>query len=301
MKEILLNQSQVRFDAASHTYHLDGVGELKGITGTLVRRAFPDKYKDVDAEVLAQAAAKGTALHEAIQNFDRFGIDSGDDRLYMYRQKMQESGLSVMENEYLVSDMEHYATSIDIVAQDVRGDIVVIDTKTTYSLDRASTALQLTINKRFFEMQNPTRKVARIYALWLPNRDHTICQLVELAPWDDDTLDALIKADLNDEPFVWNAIPDEYYELETSYKHLMAMKEEAEKGIEQLKIRLMSLMQENKLMQIKSGNYTVSYIPEKQGQRFDSAAFKKENKDLYNQYLKNSVTAAQIRFTEVKK
>ncbi len=294
-----LKQSQVTFDAATHTYHLDGV-VLQGITGTLIKRAFPDKYKDIDPEVLAEAARKGHELHEAIQNFDRFGIVSDDERVKNYAELKQGSGLVTVENEYLVSDNEHYASSIDVVLENVTGDVVLVDIKTTYTLDRASTALQLSIYKRWFEQQNEGVKVSSICALWLPNRDHTICELVELSPVSAEVIDALIEADLNDEPFTYTSVPQGYDELEYEYRRYAKMKAEAEQGIEQVKTRIMELMKQENLQTIKSGYYTVSYIPEKVGKRFDSTLFKSENKELYAKYMKDSVTAAQLRFTETK-
>lgn len=295
-----LNQSRVQFDATTHTYHLDGV-VLQGITGTLIKRAFPDKYKDVDPEVLAEAARKGHELHEAIQNYDRFGITSDDERVKNYVELKQGSGLVTVENEYLVSDNEHYASSIDVVLENVTGDVVLVDIKTTYTLDRASTALQLSIYKRWFEQQNEGVKVSSICALWLPNRDHTICELVELSPVSAEVIDALIEADLTDVPFTYTSVPQGYDELEYEYRRYAKMKAEAEQGIEQVKTRLMELMKQENLQTIKSGYYTVSYIPEKVGKRFDSTLFKSENKELYAKYMKDSVTAAQIRFMEAKK
>lgn len=294
-----LNQSRVQFDAATHTYHLDGV-VLQGITGTLIKRAFPDKYKDIDPEVLAEAARKGHELHEAIQNFDRFGIVSDDERVKNYVELKQGSGLVTVENEYLVSDNEHYASSIDVVLENVTGDVVLVDIKTTYTLDRASTALQLSIYKRWFEQQNEGLTVAHICALWLPNRDHSICELVELSPVSAEVIDALIEADLNNEPFEYVTVPQWYEELEAMYRRYAKMKADAEYGIEHIKTQLMEMMKQENLQTIKSGYYTVSYIPEKVGKRFDSTLFKSENKELYNKYMKDSVTAAQLRFTETK-
>lgn len=295
-----LNQSRVQFDTATHTYHLDGV-VLQGITGTLIKRAFPDKYKDIDPEVLAEAARKGHELHEAIQNYDRFGIASDDERVNNYVELKHGSGLITVENEYLVSDNEHYASSIDIVMRNVLDEVTLVDTKTTYTLDRASTALQLSIYKRWFEQMNEGVKVAHICALWLPNRDHSICELVELSPVSAEVIDALIEADLNDEPYTYTSVPQWYEEFEAKYRRYVQMKADAEYGIEHIKTQLMEMMKTENLTQIKSGYYTVSYIPEKVGKRFDSTLFKSENKELYNKYMKDSVTAAQIRFMEAKK
>lgn len=296
---IKLIQSPVAFDEAAHKYTL-GDNELVGITGTLIRRAFPDKYKNIDSEVLANAARKGKMLHEAIQNYDRFDIDE-DDRIEHYKYLKDAYELVTIENEYLVSDEEHYASCIDIVMTDGRGEICLVDIKTTWSLDKASAALQLSIYKRFFEMQNKGLKVSHLYVLWLPNYDHSRYSLDELSPVADDVLDGLIAADLNDEPFSYISVPAGYDEWEALYRHFVAMKEEAENGIELVKNSIMAMMKENNLTTIKSGNYTVSYVGEKVCKRFDSTLFKSENKELYAKYMKDSVTAAQVRMTEVKK
>ena len=299
-KTITLTQPRVRFDEAAHTYELDGK-PLQGITGTLIKRAFPDKYKDVDPEVLAQAAAKGKELHEAIQNYDRYGIVGEDERIGHYDYLKKANFLHTIENEYLVSDYENYASCIDIVAANDKDEVCLIDIKTTYSLDRPPVALQLSIYKRWFEQANPDLKVKYIYVLWLPNRDHSIYGLYELSPWDDAQLDALIEADLNDQPFEWSPIPDEYNQLEANYRMYAELKAYYEEKLDNVKKEVMQLMKDRGLTQIKSGNYTVSYIAEKVGKRFDSAAFKKENKALYEQYMKESVTAESIRILETKK
>ena len=206
-----------------------------------------------------------------------------------------------MENEYTVSDEEHYASQIDVVLVNDKDEICLADIKTTYNLDRASVALQLSIYKRFFEMQNPDLKVSHLYAIWLPNKDESIAEFPELSPVDDEVLDALIKADLADEPFSFNPVPQEYEEMEAQYRHWAAIQEEAENNLKAIKEQLMQMMVEKKLQQIKSGYYTVSYIPAKVSKKFDSAAFKKENKELYDSYMKESETAASIRFLPTKK
>lgn len=297
---ITLKTSPVLFDKESHTYHLGDI-ELKGITSTLIHRAFPDKYADVPEDVLAEAARKGTALHREIEFQDHFGGEPTDVRVKSYLSFKERFGLTTIENEYTVSDEEHYASQIDVVLANDKDEICLADIKTTYNLDRASVALQLSIYKRFFEMQNPDLKVSHLYAIWLPNKDESIAEFPELSPVDDEVLDALIKADLADEPFVFSPIPTEYEEMEAQYRHWAAIQEEAENNLKAIKDKLMQMMVEKNLQQIKSGYYTVSYIPAKVSKKFDSAAFKKENKELYDSYMKESETAASIRFLPTKK
>ena len=295
-----LVKSPVVFNPENHTYFL-GDKQLQGVTSTLIHRAFPNKYEGIPEDVLMNAARKGTELHEAIEFYDNFGGYSENERIQNYARLLEERGLKVVESEYIVSDEENYASAIDKVFKDKHNEVSLGDIKTTYNLDRASTALQLSIYRRFFELQNPTLKVSHIYVIWLPNKDESIAEMIELTLVDDDTLDALIKADLNDEPFTFSPIPQEYEEMESQYRHWAAIKEEAEINLNAIKEQLMGLMVDKKISQIKSGYYTVSYIPEKIGEKFDTTAFKKENSELYKSYLKESKTAASIRFLPTKK
>lgn len=294
---ITLNHTDVVFRSEDHTYWLADK-QLQGITSTLLRRAFPDKYADVDPEVLANAARRGTQLHEAIAFADRFGADDGaDKRVLNYLRIKEEHRLTTVENEYLVSDLEQYASSVDIVMENDRGEVCLVDTKTTYSLDRRSVTLQLSIYRRFFERQNPELKVAHIYALWLPNRDESICQLVELSPYDDETLDRLFQAEAEDKLFSLDPTPDEYPDIEAELRRWTAVKAEADAHIDQARTQLLTIMEQRGLSQIKSGYYTVSYIGAKTSKKFDSARFKKEHKDLYAEYQTETETKATIRLT----
>lgn len=298
-----LVKSPVVFNEEEHRYFL-GDKELKGITSSLIRRAFPDKYKDIDPEVLANAARKGKELHEAIEFFDNFGgnpEDATDDRIMAYADLKYRMGLETIANEYLVSDEENYASSIDIVMVNNKEEICLIDTKTTYYLDKSSTGLQLSIYKYLFEMQNKGLVVSHIYVLWLPNRDHGICELHELSIVDEDVIKELIDAEQNDKPFVFNKIPDEWHDLESLYNYWYETKEQAENAIADIKSKMEHILISNNINMVKTGNYTVSYIPSKSSKRFDSSLFKKENKSLYDSYTRDVIMPSQVRIIQKKK
>lgn len=299
---IELKKSPVVFNAEDHTYHL-GEKLLNGVTSTLIHRAFPDKYKDIDPEVLARAAEKGHKLHEDIEFYDQFGGDpaeSADERLALYANLKEEQGLTTIANEYLVSDEKRYASSIDIVMQDKDGNIILVDIKTTWNLDRQSTGLQLSIYKRFFERQNPQFKVARICALWLPNKDHTVCEFRDLSVVADETIDALIKADIDDEPFHFELIPDEWVELESKYAIYSERKEYYERLLQETKERMIDVMQQTDTATVKTDRFTVSYIEAKKSKRFDSVTFKKNEPGIYESYMKEVEMPAQLRVTPKK-
>ena len=68
MKEIKLKTSKVKFIEETHQYFL-GKKELKGITGTLINRAFPNTYKGIPENVLMKAAERGGMIHQAFELF----------------------------------------------------------------------------------------------------------------------------------------------------------------------------------------------------------------------------------------
>ena len=293
---IQLTKSRVVFNEQDHTYTLDGK-KLHGITSTLIRRAFPQKYADVPDEVLARAAERGHSIHKQIEMADREDEMPTCPEAVNYSFLKDRYGLETEANEYLVSDNERYASSIDVVFTNGLGEICLADIKTTYKLYTDSVALQLSIYRRFFEKQNALH-VDHLYGLWLRGEK---AELVEVSPVDDDTLDALFKADIEDRPFDYNPVPDWYSPLEIRYREETEIIAMAEARRDDVKKMIMEHMKSANMSQIKSGDFTVSYIPEKVSRRFDSTAFKKDNADLYSFYMKDGKAAEQIRFLPTRK
>ena len=299
---IELKKSPVRFDPEAHQYFLDDK-ELKGVTSTLIRRAFPDKYKDIDPDVLANAARKGKELHEAIEYYDNFGMTESDDpRIANYERLKSEHGLTTIANEYLVSDCLNYASSIDLVLQDGNGQICIADIKTTYTLDRESVELQLSIYKRFFERQNPDVKVSHLFAIWLPNKDYSLSELARLKPYDDEVIDALIEADLADRPFdlvaqTYGDLPvalrsaeDEVIRIETEMKQMKARQDELKRG-------LYDLMEQHDIKSFASDKLQLTRVLPTTSETFDSKRFSEEHPELYKQYVKTTNRAGSLKIT----
>ena len=63
-----------------------------------------------------------------------------------------------------------------------------------------------------------------------------------------------------------------------------------------LKEQLQDLMEAYCINKFENDEMSVSYVKARVGQRFDTTRFKKEHPDLYNQYLKETETAASVRF-----
>lgn len=64
---------ELTFEEKGHTYHLNGL-EVPSVT-TVMKPLSNDFYSTVDPEVLNRAASRGTAIHNAAENYAKFGIE----------------------------------------------------------------------------------------------------------------------------------------------------------------------------------------------------------------------------------
>lgn len=136
---INLNIVPVRFDQEAHTYTDERTGAmLSGVTGTLVHRVFPDKYKEIPQHILEQAAARGAHVHEDIELAEELGVvpTTEEGKNYLKLKKAHE--MTFLESEYTVSDLEHYASQIDLVFEAGEDTVDIADIKTTSKFDKES-------------------------------------------------------------------------------------------------------------------------------------------------------------------
>lgn len=303
---ITLAKSPVIFREEDHTYWL-GDKQLQGITSTLIHRAFPEKYNDVAPEVLAAAAEKGKQLHQLIEYHDNFGTSADeheDPRVAHYEEVKRNNGLHTVANEYLVSDEQHYASSIDIVMASNDDEIYLVDIKTTWTLDNLSVALQLSIYKRLFERQNPHLKVSGIYVLWLPNKDLSICQFNSLREVDDDVIDSLIKADKDNIPFdisiAYGTLPEKVADVEDEIVRIEDSLKALKETEDMLKEGLYSLMEKEDVKSFTGTRIRLTRVLPTTSETFDAKRFKEEHPDLYKTYTKQSQRSGSLKISILK-
>lgn len=166
----LNEQIKVCFHEAEHTYTMGDI-ELSGVTTMLKTMLFQDKYKGVPEEILQRAAAYGSAVHKQLEMAINEGVITDSVELNNSRRLLLDAGITPIRGEYLVSDEQSIASSIDIVGENKNG-VVIIDTKTTSGgLDKDYLSWQLSVYAYLFELQNPHLKVSELYGLWLRHSD----------------------------------------------------------------------------------------------------------------------------------
>ena len=64
---------------------------------------------------------------------------------------------------------------------------------------------------------------------------------------------------------------------------------------DELKQRILAEMEEHGILKIETDELTINYVAETSRETFDSKAFRKDNPDLYDEYVKISTVSASVR------
>lgn len=289
-----LNFIPVAFDQDAHTYTNTDTGEMyKGITSTLLRRLFPNKYDGIPEAILKKAAERGTLVHEDIELVDSLGVDPSTEEGKNYLKLKKKHNLNYLTGEWTVSDMQHYATNIDCIYEVEENVVDIADFKTTSKFDKESVAWQLSICATFLEMNNPHVKVRNLYGIWLRG---DIAELIEVERVAD--VDLLIQADINDEPFEYKSFfPDYIVQNETTLYVLGKKIKELTEQYEACKAEVLGKMAENGEKSFDTGAVLITYVAPSKRESFDSKAFKADNAELYGKYIKTSETKESLKIT----
>lgn len=287
---IELKQSDVVFYENTHTYFTPDGKRLSGVTSLLSRQLFQHKYDGIPKQTLEMAARRGSELHEAIEFLDSIGGTADTEELQWYEKMKAELNLTPLANEYLVSDNDSIASSIDMVY----ADLTIADAKTTSRLDKEYLSWQLSIYAYLFEMQNPGLKVKRLLAFWFPKPVYGKKSVVEIQRIDDSLVRELILADKEGRQFVLPnslvksesqmSLPGSESAIEEVCNIIKNMKE-AESRVKQLKEGLLSLMRENGCKSFVNDMLSLTRVEERVQNKFDAKAFERDYPDLYKQYL----------------
>lgn len=284
-----LVKSPVLFDELNHTYTLDGK-ELSGVTALLSRQLFSDKYSGIPEDILAKAAEYGSNVHERIELSDTFGGSDDDVIVATYRRLKEQHGLTTLANEYLVSDNDYIASSIDIVFEGYD----LCDAKTTSKLDEEYLMWQLSIYAYLFELQNPGKNAGKLYALWIPKPQYGSPALKEIPRIDAETVKALIEADKRGEKFIppptltttqsltiKEQVISEVVRLDRELKALEAKKAELQSG-------LLNLMKSAGIKTWKCEQLSLSVKNPSTRISIDSALLKEKYPKIYQECAKLS-------------
>lgn len=303
MKATDLSNSQLRFFKEAHEYlRIDEDFTAKrysGVTSILEQVLFPNKYKDVDADVLERAAARGTRIHELCQATDTIPTEpqEGDEQYVAevtnYELLKESNGITMVANEYLVSRKDWgIASQIDCV--DSEGNLY--DIKTTYRLDTEYVSWQLSFYAEMYEAQNPTLKAGKLYAIWLRG---TESKLVEVPRKTPEQIEQVIKAWQAGETLT-TADGDDIDRLVAIEEQISILKDslsELETKRTQALEPIQAKMIEDGVKNVDNPRIKITLVADSTSTRFDSKRFKADHSDLFAQYSTETTRAGYIKTT----
>lgn len=305
---VLKQNKKVYFDELTHTY-LMGEKELTGVTTMMKIMGVAPDYGDVPKEVLERAAARGGAVHKAIEQWctgkpisveQEFAEVVGEDLL-----AYKTTHIQPVANEYLVSDNATIASSIDIVADTGEPNTVdLIDIKTTSQVHKDAVAWQLSIYKHLFQLQNKGIRVARLWCLHIRDGKARMIE-VEAVPENEvrRLLQCFADGELyNQEGIVLNDEQERAVkaiaELEAAIVSLDTQIKEKKAQQEALRGGIISLMRSHNVKKWEpTPNLAFTYIDPTTRTSIDSARLKKEQPEIYQAYLKESQVKESLRIS----
>ncbi len=298
-KKITLNVPRVTFIEESHQYFI-GKKELKGVTGTLIKKAFPDTYKNIPESVLMKAAERGGLIHNTFETFcSIFDADikkypNPTEELQAFHRMLVAFDLHYVASEYLVTDGENFASAIDGIFADSEGNIYLVDYKTTATLHYDNVSLQLSIYAKWFEEQNPDLKVKEIVCMWFKNGQSKFQPLPRVS---DEQIDELINAYLADDAeYQYKVeVPEQFSALEQEYRLITARMDALKIKQDELKEKIMKMMEDNKQKSIKTNIGSYSYVESTTKITLDTKLFKEKYPNAYEKLTKVSFSKPSIR------
>ena len=143
--ESIDNVAGLEFEDYGHIYRFDGV-EVPSVSAIMepLSRA---KYGSINEAVLQRAADKGTIVHNAIENWIKFGIEDVPPEQEPYFRAFrawwdENQPVPVASEHRMYHKLMRYAGTMDLVAY-IGGELALVDYKTTATTNPMSWPVQL--------------------------------------------------------------------------------------------------------------------------------------------------------------
>lgn len=302
-KRIELKSCGVVFNEEEHRYFL-GETELSGITTAIsTQLGLANVFDKIPAAILENATRRGTEIHKSIERFNSEWINDNSPQVQSYIRLCKENNIVAEANEYLVSDLKHYASSIDLVSRVDEDTFDLYDFKTWAKAtndNMMKARYQLSIYAYYFTLVNPDAKVRNLGVIHLreTEKDH-IAEIIPVQRIPSDICVELLQTYLEGKPFNNPYdVPTDIRTQESLIRSLMETKDRAEEQLNQIKNGIMRRME---LLDIRSWQTDTMKITRKLASTrssFDLNTFKTAYPDLnYEDFTRTSRVSPSLVIT----
>ena len=279
---------------------------LIGVTSLMKKYGLGADYSGIPVSVLNKAAERGSAIHALLEDYDNGKTVSETPELKAYRKL----GLRVLASEYLVSDNDVVASSIDKVLEAEDGYVDLADIKTTSTFHADAVGVQLGIYAYLFEMQNPGIKVRNCYGVHVRNGKAKLVlverwpegNVKELIRWERDGVNPSDVKMMNQSclPTLVDVIGDDdarmLVDAETHIAQAKAIVKAYEDKAAALRDRLICWMRDNHVSSVECSGGTFKMKDEYVRESVDSKKLKEQFPDVASACIKTSIVRASISF-----
>lgn len=274
----------IEFKDNTHEYFLDG-RRIPSVS-ELLSAVFPNRFgtSGANPEVLKAGAEYGTMIHQAVQDWLEKGTKTDLVELDNFIRLWEENNLSLIECERMVYT-DDFAGRFDIKAKDDKGNVWILDIKTTSQKKPTNVQYQTSLY-RYADGQGD-----KLGLVWLHDNDSAF---VEVQYKGDDWCDKVIEAYYNNETL------SETEDLTISQDIMLVAQQywqaykEAEEYLSSFRETLLKLMQEQGKTKVDFGNFVATLRAGSTRKSFDSKKFKADHPELAEQYEKETATAPSV-------
>ena len=305
MAKVNLINNGVIFKEEEHEYWL-GDKQLFGITSAIQHQVAKSEYDNCPEYLIKKAGQYGSDVHKSIQrlinDFEHDGTVETED----FRELTKD--MSIEACEYNVSDLEHWASNIDVITRVSDNEFDLYDIKTYSNSKLTKTQLlkakfQLSLYSMLFEGQVKGAKVRNLGIIHICckiKKDGTENHISEILPIDripNDVCKNLLDCERQGAQFQNPYdIPKDVASKVNRIIKLIQTKKEAEEELNAIKKDVLETMLFLDVKSWKGEKITFSRIDETQRTSFDLTAFKKAYPDLpYDSYVKTSKVAGSLK------
>lgn len=288
----------ISFDKQTHTYTNDG-RLLLSVTEVIKRYVFPDLYSNVPEEVLNKAAERGTATHAIIEKYikgtltnEEYEANKADVDAFV--SEIEKNRFRFSQSEYIVSDNELLAGTVDILGMCMEGDnlrYIIADIKTTRSLNIEYLQWQLSLYKYLLEREKYSSYDYDSLGLYGIHLRDDKCKIVKIEPLPLEAIESLLDAIRhNVQPEDWKKPQSDLLnvkELTEQYRAAFAKRAELQEKVKELDEEIESCLAGIKQEFLRIGTYKEAFddveisLPTDTIRRtFDKASFAKRHPEL---------------------
>lgn len=127
-------ERRIQFNSDSHLYVVDGV--VLPSVSDIMRPLSEGFYRNIPERILNNARKRGVEVHEAIEDYIKFGVIRESKREYVeqFILFLQETGLEPVYSEFRLTN-GIYAGTVDLLLKTPENELVLVDVKVTNKIN----------------------------------------------------------------------------------------------------------------------------------------------------------------------